>query len=309
MSALTRRSVHYLSQHGRFLCGCVQQLAEGAVSTSAPSASTSLTTHLGTRSDMRAVREHHNATLPSFGPHSCNLNLIPVPDMAMGSFAAAGQRRGMFIQTQPTPNPQSLMFQPGKPVMENGIHEFPNARAGMSSPLAKRLFTIDGVTSVFFGADFITVTKKDDANWAVLKPSVFAAIMDHYSSGEPLFLDAEAAGRSDTAIHEDDDEVVAMIKELLETRIRPAVQEDGGDIVYRGFDPDTGVVTVKMMGACSGCPSSTVTLKSGIENMLMHYIPEVKGVIEADSEEEEGGECASGSSAAKPNPLEQHLSA
>jgi len=196
----------------------------------------------------------------------------------------------MFIQTQPTPNPLSLMFVPGKPVMESGSYEFTSPRAAMVSPLAKKLFAIDGITGVFLGSDFITVTKTEDLNWPVLKPDIFAAIMDFYSSGEPLFTDQETLAASDTAIHEDDDEVVAMIKELLETRIRPAVQEDGGDIVYRGFDPDSGTVTLKMVGACSGCPSSSVTLKSGIENMLMHYIPEVKQVIEAppDEADEEG---------------------
>ncbi|KAF8069479.1 NIFU5 [Scenedesmus sp. PABB004] len=201
-----------------------------------------------------------------------------------------GQVRGMFIQTQPTPNPQSLMFLPGRQVMESGSYEFASARAAMVSPLAKKLFLVDGVTGVFFGSDFVTVTKRDELSWPVLKPDIFAAIMDHFSSGEPLFSDKEALEASDTAIRDDDDEVVAMIKELLETRIRPAVQEDGGDIVYKGFDADSGTVTLKMMGACSGCPSSAVTLKSGIENMLMHYIPEVKQVVEAppDEGEEEG---------------------
>lgn len=198
----------------------------------------------------------------------------------------------MFIQTQSTPNPQSLMFLPGKSVLaDGGSREFSNARAAMVSPLAKRLFAIDGVTAVYFGAEFVTVTKRDEnVSWAVLKPDVFAAIMDHFSSGEPIILAEEQLARSDTAIHPEDNEVVAMIKELLETRIRPAVQEDGGDIVYKGFDSDTGVVTVKMMGACSGCPSSAVTLKSGIENMLMHYIPEIKRVEEAgpDEVEDEG---------------------
>ncbi|OEL30771.1 NifU-like protein 4, mitochondrial [Dichanthelium oligosanthes] len=186
-----------------------------------------------------------------------------------------GQKRTMFIQTQSTPNPQSLMFYPGKPVMEVGSSDFPNARAAMTSPLAKALFGIDGVTRVFFGSDFVTVTKSEETSWDYLKPEVFAAIMDFYSSGQPLFLDSNAAASMDTAIHEDDSEIVAMIKELLETRIRPAVQDDGGDIEYRGFDPETGVVKLKMQGACSGCPSSSVTLKSGIENMLMHYVPEV----------------------------------
>uniref|UniRef100_A0A0D9ZUF4 Scaffold protein Nfu/NifU N-terminal domain-containing protein n=1 Tax=Oryza glumipatula TaxID=40148 RepID=A0A0D9ZUF4_9ORYZ len=198
-----------------------------------------------------------------------------------------GQKRGMFIQTQSTPNPQSLMFYPGKPVMEVGSSDFPNARTAMTSPLAKALFAIDGVTRVFFGSDFVTVTKSEETSWDYLKPEVFAAIMDFYSSGQSLFLDSSTAASMDTAIHEDDSEIVAMIKELLETRIRPAVQDDGGDIEYRGFDPETGIVKLKMQGACSGCPSSSVTLKSGIENMLMHYVPEVKGVEqELDGDEE-----------------------
>ncbi|KAF0926474.1 hypothetical protein E2562_025316 [Oryza meyeriana var. granulata] len=198
-----------------------------------------------------------------------------------------GQKRGMFIQTQSTPNPQSLMFYPGKPVMEVGSSDFPNARTAMASPLAKALFAIDGVTRVFFGSDFVTVTKSEETSWDYLKPEIFAAIMDFYSSGQPLFLDSSTAASMDTAIHEDDSEIVAMIKELLETRIRPAVQDDGGDIEYQGFDPETGIVKLKMQGACSGCPSSSVTLKSGIENMLMHYVPEVKGVEqELDGDEE-----------------------
>ncbi|WVY92502.1 hypothetical protein V8G54_031590 [Vigna mungo] len=341
---------------------------------------------------------------------------------------STGQRRSMFIQTQATPNPSSLMFYPDKPVMQVGSADFPNPRSAMNSPLAKSLFAIDGVTRVFFGSDFVTVTKSEDAAWEFLKPEVFAAIMDFYSSGQPLFLDSQAAAAMDTAIHQspvrirvsrvfnprrrtttkslekrelyrgfysipnlgfvfyarkycnsyqglgissqkfvglnvwagdlilDDSETVAMIKELLETRIRPAVQDDGGDIVYRGFDPrdpkeidsaetysssprkflshcdgfpsqsktlipllpsffytynmsivltklnyrhelssellltilDTGIVKLKMQGACSGCPSSSVTLKSGIENMLMHYVPEVKGVEqELDAQDDE----------------------
>ncbi|XP_022133710.1 nifU-like protein 4, mitochondrial [Momordica charantia] len=199
-----------------------------------------------------------------------------------------GQRRTMFIQTQSTPNPSSLMFHPGKPVMEVGSADFPNARSAMNSPLAKALYGIDGVVRVFFGSDFVTVTKSEDATWDFLKPEIFAAIMDFYSSGQPLFLDSKTAAAMDTAINEDDSEIVAMIKELLETRIRPAVQDDGGDIEYRGYNEETGIVTLRMQGACSGCPSSSVTLKSGIENMLMHYVPEVKGVEqEFDVEEED----------------------
>lgn len=193
-----------------------------------------------------------------------------------GSFTV--QRRSMFIQIQSTPNPSSLMFYPGKSVMDVGSADFPNARTAMSSPLAKSIFAIDGITRVFFGSDFVTATKSEEASWDHLKPEIFAAIMDFYTSGNPLFLDSNIAASKDTAIHEDDSEIVAMIKELLETRIRPAVQDDGGDIEYRGYDEETGIVKLRMQGACSGCPSSSVTLKSGIENMLMHYVPEVKGV-------------------------------
>lgn len=173
----------------------------------------------------------------------------------------------------------------------------------MASPLAKALFHIDGITQVYFGTDFLTVTKSDDYTWAVLKPDVFAAITEFYASGEPVMYDAsEDASAAEHLIGDDDDEIVAMIKELLETRIRPAVQEDGGDIAFREFDPDSGVVTLKMMGACSGCPSSAITLKSGIESMLTFYIPEVKGVVEADPDEYEN----EGTKAF--HKLEQHLS-
>ncbi|CAA6667578.1 unnamed protein product [Spirodela intermedia] len=203
-------------------------------------------------------------------------------DFFTAFFPFSGQRRSMFIQTQSTPNPSSLMFHPGKPVMEVGSADFPNARSAMTSPLPRR------ITRVFFGSDFVTVTKSEDTSWDLLKPEIFAAIMDFYSSGQPLFLDSSAAASMDTAIHEDDSEVVAMIKELLETRIRPSVQDDGGisntaDTTRR----ETGIVKLRMQGACSGCPSSSVTLKSGIENMLMHYIPEIRGVEqELDGEEE-----------------------
>lgn len=138
---------------------------------------------------------------------------------------------------------------------------------------------------MFYGSDFVTVTKDEESDWGVLKPEIFASIMDHFSSGNPLILEDANYMDADTAIQEDDDEVVAMIKELLDTRIRPSVQEDGGDIVYKGFDAASGIVTLKMQGACSGCPSSAVTLKSGIENMLMHYIPEVKAVEEAGEDD------------------------
>ncbi len=187
--------------------------------------------------------------------------------------------RSMFIKTQETPNPQSLKFLPGREVLsDGGTADFPNASAARHSPLAKLLFRVDGVRAVFFGPDFITVTKADDDSleWRVIKPEVFATVMDFFSSGLPVINEEAEANSPDTQVQEDDDEVVAMIKELLDTRIRPTVQEDGGDIVYMGFDD--GVVRLKMQGSCTSCPSSVVTLKNGVQNMLQFYVPEVSQV-------------------------------
>ena len=185
--------------------------------------------------------------------------------------------RSMFIRTQDTPNPQSLKFLPGRAVLEEGTLDFPGPSSASCSPLAKLLFRVEGVRAVFFGPDFITITKSDDENveWRVLKPEIFAIIMDFFASGLPL-VSAEAKPSTDTEILDDDDEVVAMIKELLDTRIRPTVQEDGGDIIFMGFDD--GVVKLRMQGACTSCPSSIVTLKNGVQNMLQFYIPEVIAV-------------------------------
>lgn len=181
----------------------------------------------------------------------------------------------MFIQTESTPNPATLKFLPGEPVMPGGTADFTDGDAAARSPLASRIFAVEGVAGVFLGADFVTVTKAQDKDWTVLKPSILGAIMEHYTSGEPVVRDA--AGASDPgAPSEEDDEIVTQIKELLETRVRPAVAMDGGDIVFHSFED--GVVYLHMQGACSGCPSSTATLKSGIENMLRHYIPEVAEV-------------------------------
>lgn len=191
----------------------------------------------------------------------------------------------MFIQTESTPNEDSLKFIPGVPVMEEGTAEFLDTRAALKSPLAIRLMGIEGVTGVFFGPDFVTVSKDSENTWAVVKPEVYSIIMEFFSSGQPLFRseeDRESAGPQDTQILDTDSETVAMIKELLETRVRPAIMEDGGDIEYRGYT-DEGIVQVKLKGSCRGCDSSTVTLKSGIERMLMHYIPEVKGVEQVRS--------------------------
>ncbi|GAA5912714.1 hypothetical protein JCM6882_005768 [Rhodosporidiobolus microsporus] len=198
----------------------------------------------------------------------------------------AQPRRTMFIQTETTPNADSLKFIPGQAVSPAGTHEFLDAGAAASSPLADRLFHLPDVRSVFFGPDFISVNKSEDAAWAELKPEIYSIIMEHFTAGRPLFAEGKESGAEDTRILDDDTEVVAMIKELLETRVRPAIMEDGGDIEYRGFDEETGVVQLSLKGSCRGCESSAVTLKSGIERMLMHYIPEVKEVEQVLGPEE-----------------------
>lgn len=176
--------------------------------------------------------------------------------------------RSMFIQTETTPNLDSLKFKPGVPVLkEGGTHEFTTGRESLASPLAFKLFQIDGLKGVMFGGDFITITKDPDATWQLMKPDIYAAIMDFFSSGEDILKEGVAMPK-DTEVNEDDDEVVAMIKELLDTRIRPTIQEDGGDIEYKGFEE--GVVKLKLKGSCRTCDSSVITLKNGIENMLMH---------------------------------------
>ena len=177
----------------------------------------------------------------------------------------------MFIQTETTPNPATLKFIPGRTVIETGSADFPRADTAERSPMARRLFEVEGVEAVFLGADFVTVTKREDLAWQHLKPGVLAAIMEHYASGQPVLLESDAEGEA-----EEDDEVVAQIKELLDTRVRPAVAQDGGDIVFHGFED--GIVYLHMQGSCAGCPSSTATLKMGIENMLRHYVPEVAEV-------------------------------
>lgn len=181
----------------------------------------------------------------------------------------------MFIQTEETPNPATLKFLPGRQVMATGTAEFKSEEDTVRSPLAQALFEVDGVTGVFLGYDFISVSKRDDKEWYLMKPGVLGVIMEHFVAGRPTLVDDEAvAGEvEDTG---ENAEIVAQIRELLDTRVRPAVAMDGGDIVFQGYED--GVVTLHMQGACSGCPSSTATLKMGIENMLRHYIPEVREV-------------------------------
>lgn len=176
----------------------------------------------------------------------------------------------MFIQTENTPNPSTVKFLPGRAVMKTGVAEFANAGESAQSPLAERIFAIQGVQSVFFGADFVSVTKNDTVDWGSIKAPILAAVMQHFTMGEPLFKD----GQGETAANDDLlDEISKQIKELIDKRVRPAVAMDGGDIVFDRFDQ--GIVYLKMRGACSGCPSSTVTLKNGVETMLRHYVPEV----------------------------------
>jgi Fe-S cluster biogenesis protein NfuA len=177
----------------------------------------------------------------------------------------------MFIETEQTPNPATLKFLPGRAVMTVGTANFPDAESCERSPLAQRLFAVAGVTGVFLGADFVSVSKDEAEDWYRLKPSVLGVIMEHFTAGEPAFLGEVAADDV-----EEDDEIVSQIKELLETRVRPAVAQDGGDIIFHRFEE--GVVYLHMQGSCSGCPSSTATLKAGIENMLRHYVPEVTEV-------------------------------
>jgi Fe-S cluster biogenesis protein NfuA len=186
----------------------------------------------------------------------------------------------MFIQTEATPNPATLKFIPGKPVLASGTLEYRAIDEAGDSPLAARLFGVEGVTGVFLGQDFISVSKAEPIAWQHLKPAVLGAIMEHYMSGAPVVGAGQAEGATADSGAEDfateDQEIVDTIKELIETRVRPAVANDGGDIVFRGYR--AGVVTLHMRGACSGCPSSTATLRNGIENLLKHFVPEVQEV-------------------------------
>jgi len=183
----------------------------------------------------------------------------------------------MFIQTEATPNPATLKFIPGRTVLDTGTMEFASREAAARSPLAERLFDVSGVSGVFYGYDFVTVTKAD-GDWQHLKPAILGAIMEHYMSGAPLLADGtagndEASDEEDEFFSEADADTVATIKDLIETRVRPAVANDGGDITFRGFRD--GVVYLNMKGSCAGCPSSTATLQHGIQNLLKHFVPDV----------------------------------
>ncbi|TPX68855.1 hypothetical protein SpCBS45565_g02849 [Spizellomyces sp. 'palustris'] len=243
--------------------------------------SATLYARLGTLAGLRAqtclVRIAQRTT-----PRLLSTNALrPAPVRGNGlpvAYRNKQQKRSMFIQTESTPNAGSLKFKPGVPVLQNATAEFISARDSLASPLAAALFRIDGVQSVFFGPDFITITKDPDANWQLMRPEIYGSIMDFFASGQPIMREDGGNGllRGDTEILPEDSETVAMIKELLDTRIRPTIQDDGGDIEYKGFE--NGIVKLKLQGSCRTCDSSVVTLKNGIENMLMHYIPEVQGV-------------------------------
>ena len=179
----------------------------------------------------------------------------------------------MFIQTETTPNPATLKFLPGEVVLGNGTADYPTPQTAENSPLAMRVYAVPGVRGVFLGGDFVTVTKDEDVPWDHIKPAILGAIMEHYQSGQPAVVNLAEDDGGHAAHSGPDAEIVSQIKELLDSRVRPAVAQDGGDITFHGFD--RGVVYLHMKGACSGCPSSTLTLKMGIENLLRHYIPEV----------------------------------
>lgn len=231
--------------------------------------------------------------------------------------STAASFRSVFIQTADTPNPESLKFVPtGVAVLEasedlNGFYvtKTDNIKEILRSPLAKKLFDVEGVKAVYLGADFVTVTKFAEYKWKLLRPQLFEVLMEWADSDQPALLDQPLI--TDTTILEDDDEVVAMIKELIEARIRPAVQEDGGDIRYVSFEEETGLVTVELAGSCVGCPSSSVTLKQGVENMLMHYIPEVTAVVSLEEEGEDaaGADGDEPESATKQKTYEERLAA
>ncbi|XP_060895781.1 NFU1 iron-sulfur cluster scaffold homolog, mitochondrial [Labrus mixtus] len=213
----------------------------------------------------------------------CSTQSLRKPLPQLGAGTTHFSIRLLSIQTQDTPNPRSLKFLPGKAVLGSGTLDFPSPSSAECSSLARDLFEIEGVKSVFFGPDFITVTKTDeDVEWTDIKRHALGAIAKFFESGDPI---TTGAVHNESSHSEDDDDIVSMIKELLDTRIRPTVQEDGGDVIFKGFED--GTVKLKLVGSCTGCPSSTVTLKNGIQNMMQFYIPEVDNVEQVEDEVDE----------------------
>ncbi|MBW8880412.1 MAG: NifU family protein [Asticcacaulis sp.] len=188
----------------------------------------------------------------------------------------------MFIQTEATPNPDVIKFLPGKTVLDKGTKQFVSADEAKTSPLAEALFRIDGVAALFFGSDFLTVRRDPESSliWAQLKPPILAAIMDFYTSGQPILRETEIKAETvpETIYEGELGQIVAEIKDLLDTRVRPAVAQDGGDIEFDSFDLESGTLYLHMRGACSGCPSSSATLRQGVESLMKHYVPEVRQI-------------------------------
>ena len=247
-----------------------------------------------------AVRSRHNLAVTSSSSLIQQKLLSPsslISQQQTQTNNILAQRRSVFIQTETPPNPESLKFVPtGRVVLEldedgtsNGYYVTKNDSKEdiLRSPLASALFKVDGVKAVYLGSDFVTITKNVEEKWQLLRPLLFSALMDFFDNPNSPKALLERPLITDTTILDDDDEIVAMIKELIEERIRPAVQEDGGDIRYVNFDEVSGLVTVQLAGSCVGCPSSSITLKQGVENMLMHYIPEVTAVEALEEEDED----------------------
>ncbi|KAI5957163.1 hypothetical protein KGF54_000091 [Candida jiufengensis] len=229
----------------------------------------------------RIIRSNSNNTI-SIKVLSKNANLIN----PIRSSPYLSSKRSLFIQTSETPNDQALKFLPSMQILgENETVEFLSGREAHSSPLAVKLFSIDGIKTIMFGSNFITVEKTPEYEWSILKPEIFSILTEFLTNGEPIINETELS--DDLKLNEEDDEVVSMIKELIFTRIRPAIQDDGGDIEFIKFDEDTGTVYLKLKGACRSCDSSSITLKNGIESMLKHYIEEVEAVEPIDDIEEE----------------------
>ncbi|ODV57918.1 NifU family protein [Ascoidea rubescens DSM 1968] len=215
-----------------------------------------------------------------------SLNFVKRPFFLTNSRLSATLTRSLFIQTATTPNEQALKFLPSTRILpDEQTKEYLSGRDAYSSPLAKKLFSIDDISSVMFGSNFITIAKKTSTDWSILKPEIFSILTEYLTNGKPI-IDKNALEDPDTIINENDDEITSIIKELIFTRIRPAIQDDGGDIEFISFDSDIGKVRLKLKGACRTCDSSSVTLKNGVESMLKYYIEEVK-IVEQINEDDD----------------------
>ncbi|OMH80921.1 NifU-like protein [Zancudomyces culisetae] len=234
---------------------------------------------------LKTVNRFNNRLLTTGCRTSFQQRAHMIPAISIRSISLiARNERSLFIQVETTPNQNALKFIPGTKVLEStSTVEFTSPKASIKSPLASRLFSVSGVETVLFGSDFISISKNPDSEWHVLKPEIFSIIIDHLSSGQPI-LSNHSQNSTQQEEDQDLDDIDSQIKELIETRIRPSIQEDGGDLDFVGFDVETGVVQIVLRGACRGCSSSEVTLKNGIESMLTYYIPEVTSVVSVQTE-------------------------